>query len=83
MINYFLSILFFTISFTEYIDSPKNENRIVNAQSLQTFFEELVQESHLVVKFSNKTCSCLSACELRNFEYSLINTEGFLEKERG
>ncbi|MDG1720308.1 MAG: hypothetical protein P8I31_03540, partial [Bacteroidia bacterium] len=43
MINYFLSILFFTISFSEYIDSPENQNRIVNAESLQLFFEELAQ----------------------------------------
>jgi lysophospholipase L1-like esterase len=43
MINYFLSILFFIISFSEYIDSPENQNRIVNAESLQLFFEELAQ----------------------------------------
>ena len=52
MINYFLSILFFTISFTEYIDLPENQNRIVNAKSLQQFFEELTQ-----IKSQNKVVS--------------------------
>ena len=52
MINYFLSILFFTISLTEYIDLPENQNRIVNAKSLQHFFEELAQ-----IKSQNKVVS--------------------------